>query len=328
MKTQIIIATISLAAALSALSAGSFPEAEISNKAVRAKLYLPSAENGYYRGTRFDWSGVIASLTYKGHEYFGQWFERYEPTLHDAITGPVEEFRSEDGGLGYGAAKPGETFVKIGVGVLRKTDDQKYFFARPFPILNPGRRTVRPDRDRVEFVHELSDGEGYAYTYKKTVRLDGNKPVLILDHSLKNTGKKTIETSVYNHDFFMIDKQPTGPDFHVLFTFPAHATDDLKGFAEIQGAELTYLKELQTKQSAATYITGYGGSAKDNDISVENRKTKAGVREVGDHPISKLYLWSIRTTVCPEAYIDLKIEPGREAHWRITYSFYTLEEKH
>jgi len=38
------------------------PEAWISNGLVRAKLYLPDAGNGYYRGTRFDWSGVIAGL--------------------------------------------------------------------------------------------------------------------------------------------------------------------------------------------------------------------------------------------------------------------------
>ena len=52
----------------------------------------PTRNTGYYRGTRFDWSGAIASLTWNGHEYFGQWFDRYDPKIHDAITGPVEEF--------------------------------------------------------------------------------------------------------------------------------------------------------------------------------------------------------------------------------------------
>src|SRR5579884_1094150 len=89
--------------------------------------------------TRFDWSGVIARLEYKHHNYFGVWFPKYEPTLHDAITGPVDEFRSQDGGLGYAEAQPGDFFVKIGVGVLRKLDNEPYQFARNYPIIDHGK---------------------------------------------------------------------------------------------------------------------------------------------------------------------------------------------
>ena len=74
-----------------------YPTAHISNGLVNAVVYLPDAKTGYYRGSRFDWSGVIGCLTYKGHNYFGVWFPHYDPYLHDAITGPVEEFRSEKG---------------------------------------------------------------------------------------------------------------------------------------------------------------------------------------------------------------------------------------
>jgi hypothetical protein len=45
------------------------PQAEISNGQIRAKLYLPDASKGFYRGTRFDWAGVVSSLEYKGHNY-------------------------------------------------------------------------------------------------------------------------------------------------------------------------------------------------------------------------------------------------------------------
>src|ERR1700733_12819430 len=75
------------------------PKAEISNGAVQAVLYLPDAQKGYYRASRFDWSGVVPCLAYKGHTYFGVGFEHYDPMLADAIAGPVEEFRSQDGAL-------------------------------------------------------------------------------------------------------------------------------------------------------------------------------------------------------------------------------------
>ncbi|HEY1949346.1 MAG TPA: hypothetical protein VGG97_20230 [Bryobacteraceae bacterium] len=324
------ILTLSWIAALSAASLGGadFPQAEISNKVIHAKLYLPDAENGYYRSSRFDWSGVIASLTYDGHSFFGKWFDRYDPTINDAITGPVEEFRNDEGGLGYNDAKPGGYFVKIGVGTLRKPDDRPYSFGRYYQIINKGHRVVRPEADRVEFVHELNDGEGYAYVYKKTVRLTGNKPELVLEHSLKNTGKKVIDTSVYNHDFYMIDNQPSGPDFRVRFAFEPKATEDLKGAAEIRGKELRFLRELQhtpgKSDSAFTPITGFGDTAADNDFVVENRKTGAGVREIGNRPLSLINFWSIRNTVCPEAYVHMRIEPGETFKWQIRYQFYTF----
>ena len=57
--------------------AADVPRAKITSKFIQAELYLPDAEDGYYRATRFDWSGVIASLVYQGHNYFGVWFPKY-----------------------------------------------------------------------------------------------------------------------------------------------------------------------------------------------------------------------------------------------------------
>ena len=70
-------------AAGSKLVAADFPSAEISNGQLQVKLYLPDSKNGYYRGTRFDWSGEIISLKYRGHEYYGPWFNRVDPKVHD-----------------------------------------------------------------------------------------------------------------------------------------------------------------------------------------------------------------------------------------------------
>ncbi len=311
----------------SPLEGANFPHATISNGLVQANLYLPNAEHGYYRGGRFDWSGVISRLDYAKHNYFGVWFPKYEPTLHDAITGPVEEFRSEDGGLGYGQAKPGDMFVKIGVGVLQKPDDKPYDFTRNYKIVSTGVWVVRPEKDRVEFIQELKGVDGYAYVYSKKVRLAKDKPELILEHTLKNTGTRTIETQVYDHDFYVIDGQPTGPAFSIKFPFKPKAASDLKGGAEVQGNNIVYLRELAegNKDSVASYLEGFGSDVADNDIRVENSNVKAGVRETGDHPIAKLFLWSVRTTVCPEVYISLKIPPKKKATWRIKYDFYTLD---
>ena len=314
---------LTLALTLASLAAD-IPHAGLSNGKVRAVVYLPDPTDGYYRATRFDWAGAISSLEWNGHTYFGQWFDRYDPKVNDSIVGPVEEFLTDGAGLGYEEAKAGENFVKIGVGVIRKPVESGFQQFHTYEIVDTGKRTTQRGADWIEFVQDIADVNGYGFSYRKTVRLLDGPPRLVLEHSLKNTGRKTIRTSVYEHNFFMLDGQPTGPDTVVRFPFEVHATKDLAGLAEIRGPEVVYPREMPRGPMVLTDLTGYGDRVSDYDIRVENHKTGAGVRQTADRPIARLVLWSIRATVCPEAYIDLRIEPGQEATWRIAYEFYAV----
>ena len=306
-----------LALAATLVQAPAFPQADIGNGRIQARLYLPDAEAGYYRATRFDWSGVIASLEWNGHRYFGQWFARHNPKTNDAITGPVEEFMTSPG---YDEAGPEGVFVRIGVGAVRKPAEPAYRRFATYDIVDAGTWVTNRSSDRVQFIHTLADTNGYAYVYVKTVRLASD--TLVLEHDLRNTGPKPIVTSVYNHNFFVLDGQPTGPDTVVRLPFTPQLAAPPAGLVEARGNDIVYLQELQPRQSVLTEITGFGPNAGDYDIRVENRRTGAGVRITSDRPLSKLLLWSPRTTVCPEPYIDLNIAPGQEASWRTTYEFY------
>jgi hypothetical protein len=300
------------------------PQAEISNSAIRARFYLPDPESGYYRATRFDWSGVISSLEYKGHSYFGQWFEKYDPKIHDAIMGPVEEFTTDDAGFGYNDAKAGGSFLRIGVGAVRKPAQEPSSRFVTYDIADPGLWTVQRGPDWISFTQQVPATDGYAYLYRKTVRLTKGKPEMVLEHSLKNTGQRTIETNVYDHNFFVIDEQASGPDFVVRFPFDAKAGGDVKDILEVRDRQVTYRRKLEKNETVLTPITGFTGSAADYNIAVENRKTGAGVRVTGDQPLTRVVFWSAPKVLSPEAYITLKIEPGQERAWRMAYEFYTL----
>jgi hypothetical protein len=321
------------------LRAADYPQAGISNGQIRAKLNLPDAQKGYYRGTRFDWSGIIAHLEYKGHTYFEPFYERFDPSVRDvdlkngvvagpisATSGPVDEFGSADGATqGYAEAKPGGTFIKIGVGVLRKPNDSKYDHYYPYEIADPGKWTIKKGRGWIQFTQEVSDpASGYGYIYRKTVRLVQGQPTMLLEHALKNTGSKAIEGTVYNHNFFRIDHQATGPDFSIDFPFQISGTREMANLAEVHGKQIDYLKTLGNGDTAATQIKGFGDTAADYGITVENRKTGAGVHVIGDKPVARVYLWSVKTTLCPEVYINLQIPPGQESQWTATYHFYTV----
>lgn len=313
-----------------AQSQSQFPQAEISNGKITAKLYLPDAEHGYYRGTRFDWSGSISSLKTAHHEYFGQWFPKYDPKLHDSIVGPVEEFIKNDTSIGYGEDKTGGTFIRIGVGIVRKpAGETKYERFKTYEIVDPGKWSVKRGTDWIAFTHDLTGSAsglgGYGYRYTKTIRLKKNQDVMVIEHSLKNTGSKPIATSQYNHNFFVMDAKPSGPGNRVQFAFPLKAEQfNSAGAVEVRGKELVYLKELAQGQSAYGEFTGFGKSASDYDIRVEHGKAGAGVHITGNLPLSKLVFWSIQSTFCPEAYVDMNVAPGAELKWAYNYEFYDL----
>ncbi len=108
------------------------------------------------------------------------------------------------------------------------------------------KRSVHQSGNSIDFVHELDDTGGYAYSYSKRVRLDGHR--LILEHRLRNTGRKTISTSVNEHNFFMLDGQASGPDTILRFHFYPRAKADLHGLAETDGQNLRDLHELEPRR--------------------------------------------------------------------------------
>jgi len=299
----------------------SFPEAQISNGIITAHFYLPDINNGYYRATRFDWSGNTTSLEYKGHTYYGQWYDKHEPTIHDVVMGPVEEY----GPVGFMEAKAGERFIKIGVGALLKPDSTPYNSFKLYEIENHGKWKIRKKPDRIQFTHILKETD-YAYDYKKTIRLTEGKPEMVLEHRIKNIGRKTIETSVYNHNFLMIDMEPTGPAY--IIEFPFEVSGEGQGLGEtfrFEGNQIRFpRKPAKSERIYCGDVKGFNDFLKNYNIKVENLKTGAGVRITSDESISKLVFWASPTTVCPEPYTQIKIEPGQEFSWEIYYEYYTL----
>ena len=313
------------------------PKAEIKNQQIRAKLYLPDAKDGFYRGTRFDWSGVIYSLEYQGHDFYGPWFTQFDPSVRDfiykdadiiagsasAITGPVDEFQKP---LGYDTAKAGETFVKIGVGVLRKAEAANYAAYTKYEIVDPGKWTVRKGVDFVEFTQDLNDrATGYGYIYRKTVRLTSGKPEMTIEHNLKNTGRQPIRTNVYDHNFLVLDKAATSQDFVISLPFEIKTTrPPAAEMAAIRGKQIAYTKRLENQERVFFPIEGFSGDSKDYDIRIENRKLGVGMRVTGDRPLASETLWSIRSVLSVEPFIDVTAEPGKDFSWKYTYTYFTV----
>lgn len=295
-----------------------YPSTEISNEQIQMKIFLPDVENGLYRATRFDWSGMIGSLKYKDHEYFGYWKDTHDPLVHEDLVGPVEGYIEP--GLGYKEARPGEGFIRIGVGVIEKADEDEYQMFKTYPILDYGNWSVEKGRDWITFTHEISSDFGYGYTYEKTIRL---KPEgFTIMHKLQNNGEKIIETDQFNHNFFMIDGEVSGPAFTVNYPYALATEDDLQDLMYIKDDQLGFEKEFIGTNLFLT-LTGYSNQPSDHKVTVINNKSGAGVTLSLDQPIHSMCFWACETTLCPENFIWISVAPGEEMEWTAQYDLFT-----
>lgn len=301
------------------------PKAEISNGILKASIYLPDVEKGYYRGTRFDWAGIISSLEYKGHNYFGKWFGKYRPKAHYSVMGPVDSFDP----INYDKTRPGGSFVKIGVGSLKKPNKKPYKAFSSYSINDPGEWKIDMEAAKVQFRHVLND-EIFPYEYTKTVEFIEGKPKMVISYTLKNRGKHPIETEVFNHNFFVFDDQFIGEGCELTFKKNIFCSDKgnigIGDIVEFQNNKIKVQRSLGNRESVyCGSIKGINNDANDYDIRIDNHKTGTGVRIKGNRPISKLVFWCKGKTICPEPYIKIEIEPGEEFSWELEYEFETTK---
>jgi hypothetical protein len=307
------------------------PHVALSNGTLAAKVWLPDPEMGFYRGTRFDWSGLVGSLTMGGQEFYGPWFTATAPDVRDfqytddglvvgpasATMGPVEEYDP----IGYEAAPVGGTFLKVGIGVLRKPDGKPYDHYRAYPIVDHGQWSVKHTATGITFTQDVRDpASGYGFHYVKDVTLAQTGPQMRIRHSLVNRGSKPFAITVYDHNFVRLAPGNNGIVITLPFA-PKPDTAPQPALAKIEGNSIAYQRALTGKERVSFLITGYGDTPADYDFRVTNSHSGAAVRIQGDQPVARLNLWSIRSVMALEPYVAIDLAPGAGKGWTYTYTY-------
>lgn len=285
---------------------------EIRNGGTVARLADPRDREPYYRGTRFDRTGIVLELLSGGHSYVSPWFKVYDPFKHDAVCGPSEEFTQ----TGYDAAADGAPFLKPGVGVLAG-DGLPYDRFKLYRILEPGGFSVEPQgASGVLFRHEL-DGH---YSYSKAVSLP-SEGRLRLVHEMRNSGTEPLGFHVYNHNFFVLDGAFTGRA--TRFRFPFKPEGDWRAPYDCVGLTndgIAFSRDLEATESVFMgnlhpAVPVGGGYA----FELRNTDNGLGVAVECDAPMDYAVFWSNHEVSCIEPYIRFDIAPGASARWTIDY---------
>jgi hypothetical protein len=301
-----------------------YPQVKMTNGIIDILMFLPDSYNGYYRGSRFDWSGIIAQVTYRGHTYFRPWqhsvAREIPPAMHNPDNpndgaGTAEEFREP---LGYNEAIQGGHFVKIGVGVLVKPDNKTYEFPRKYEIFKPGKWKVSQEENRIKFEQKLNTDFGYAYQYTKTITLKPGGPGINLAHTLTNTGRKQITTSTYCHNFILFDGMPAGPGYEICFDTPVQASKLTKDYAAVLDSSIRITQPIPEKGTIGAPVVVQDSR---NNVEVKNRSLGTGIRISGTQPLASFFIWVSATAVCAEPTIAIDLKPGETARWESHYVF-------
>lgn len=302
----------------------SFPLIRLNNGVIEALVFLPDADNGYYRGSRFDWSGIIGQVTYLGHTYFRPWQhsvarevppDPHNPENPNDGAGTVEEFREP---CGYSDAIPGGQFLKIGVGVLIKPGDLPYDFSRKYEISKPGKWKVSNEENQVKLVQKLSTDFGFAYQYTKMITLQPDEPKIIVNHKLSNQGQKQITTSTYCHNFILLDGMEAGSGYEIKFKTSVEASKLSKEYATIHDNCISLLQSIPAKGTIGAPVMV---KELQNHVEVLNHFTGTSVAISGTQTLASFYVWISATAVCPEPMIEIDLKPGETSSWENCYAF-------
>ena len=293
----------------------------LSDGDMKISVALPGAA-GTYCGTRFSWAGNIAEATWGDHHLFGPWQPKPLPLdVHDNVSGTAGEFGmgiadNVPPPLGFDEAVPGDRFVKIGVGVLRRLDAKPYSFAGTYELVETPAWEVGGDNHRVEMRQRLAFND-YGYEYTHTIELIPGAPAFVTRHRLTNSGGKPIRQAHYSHNFMILDRQPVGPDYEVVLPFTPGPAFKEDSDAVLQGNCLGFRQPLT--KAVFTMLAGFSGGVADNQFAIRNRRTGFVVKVTGDRPILRYHFFAAPGAVCPEPFVATNAAPGETIIWEHRY---------
>ena len=255
-------------------------------------------------GPRFDQSARVRSVLYQGKQY-----------LHP--NGLCDEYGVYGlGVLGYDEAKSGDHFIKIGVGVLERTDQRYYACARKFRVHKLFSQHTQSSTNTLTVTQESSTVAGYAYHMQKTYRIKGSELSII--YLIQNTGKHPFSFEQYSHNWFAFEQRPI--DENVFF----------KTDFDLPNLPFTWLVQNQKRWHFKFPI-----SAKEYRFmplfqaipiaqsSVILGDLRSGQRAIltGDFALSRFSLYAQADAICPERFVTKHLQPGQQTQWTRTYRF-------
>ena len=273
-----------------------------------------------YSCTRFDWTGKISQLKFQNIP-----LTTIENTdlINTACFG--KGFYNEfgiDTPLGFHETAIGGWFHKIGIGLLKKENEQ-YLFHKKYAV-KPAKFSVSTEANAV-IIHCTSEAfNGYSYKLTKEIKLYSSS--FTIKYTLHNTGEKEIVTDEYVHNFMATDNALKGKEYALEFPFKLEPplfdeTVNTEQKVTIGSNRITF-EETPKEQFFFSNLSG--GKLENAAWTLLNSNTKIGIQEIGNFKTDKINLWGWGHVISPELFFKINIKAGKALEWTRTFEVFKI----
>ena len=273
-----------------------------------------------YSCTRFDWTGKISLLKFQNISV-----TTLENTdlINTACFG--KGFYNEfgiDTPLGFNETAIGGWFHKIGVGLLKKENEQ-YLFHKKYAV-KPAKFSVSTEANAV-IIHCTSEAfNGYSYKLTKEIKLYSSS--FTIKYTLHNTGEKEIVTDEYTHNFMAINKASIGQNYELSFPFqlkPALFEETVNTEQKVAIGDQK-IKFKDTPKEPFFFSNLSGGNQVHAEWKLTDLKTNIGIRETGNFQTNKMNVWGWGHVISPELFFKINIKAGKSLEWTRTFEVFKI----
>ncbi len=255
-------------------------------------------------GPRFDQTAVLRSARVDGENVLGKW-------------GMPDEFGIDGiGVLGYEQAQPGEHFIKIGVGLLERTEPNAYQFFGRYPIHHAFETQVEKSDNRLKVVQETSGKTAWAYRYEKAYQLIEGEGLKI-SYQLTNRSNQSIQFNHYNHHWFRSEHAPiqAGDWVEVGFPIPQHSSS-----FETHGRKLRLGAPPSEQAPHYLAIDSAATDLTENHFTLYLNNRAVVFYQADFSPI-RFAAYAVPDGFCPEYFFQRTLAAGETATWSASYDF-------
>ncbi len=266
--------------------------------------------------TRFSPAAHILQVRYQAHSYL---FDRGSPMEFDIGERTVPP--------GFEGCRPGERFVKIGVGLLERESADPYRFAGTYPVRARPDTSVSIEKTRARFTQELEPREEpLGYRLVVDLAVQGNS--VKIDYALRNLGEAPFQTEQYLHNFSCFDNAPLSTDYSVSIDYAYEVCDSIGNRLDEPDTGLVRPVDPRTfgfdpsaaEERRKLFFRPTEGDAR-HRWSIDNEATGTGMTIEADRPPQISALYVTRDQISPEMNVTRTVEPNATARWTRCYEF-------
>ncbi len=279
-----------------------------------------------YMDRRFSHAAFVLQARHDGRLY------TYASVNHARKTGflggiPMEfDINERTWPPGYADAKVGESFLKVGVGVLERDSENDYQFSHAYPVIERAATDVEWGGSAATFKQRLQgNARGYAYALDVQVSLTDTQ--LRFDYRLKNTGTRPFSTEQYLHNFMRLGTDLSSA-YRVMFPHPVvvctkdcETLDTPTSPFVLADSQTVSFERSPAKWGGKQFVKAAEGTAALCSFALENEATGQRVLISCSRPVTNVALWTTEYQISPEANMLLTLEPGEEALFSRSYTF-------